>query len=81
MSIHVCKCVHNGRVEYHLRYPGISNKKAQDLADDINGGAISLAKESSSMIDEIQTLREENERLQCELDALRAREIKIVVVE
>ena len=24
MSIHVCKCTHNGREEYHLRYPGMT---------------------------------------------------------
>ena len=39
MSVHVCKCEHNGRTEYHLRYPGMTEKEAQDWADKINGGA------------------------------------------
>ena len=41
MSIHVCECVHNGRDEYHLRYPGMSKAAAQEIADKINGGALS----------------------------------------
>ncbi len=41
MSIHVCKCEHNGRTEYHLRYPGMDKSAAQELADKINGGALS----------------------------------------
>lgn len=40
MSIHVCKCDHNGRTEYHLRYPGMTQEEAQRLADKINGGAM-----------------------------------------
>lgn len=40
MSIHVCKCEHNGRTEYHLRYPGMTEKEAQALADRINGGEL-----------------------------------------
>ena len=40
MSIHVCKCEHNGRTEYHLRYPGITQDEAQALADRINGGEL-----------------------------------------
>ena len=40
MSIHVCKCEHNGKTEYHLRYPGVNQDEAQGLADQINGGAI-----------------------------------------
>ena len=44
MSIHVCKCAHNGREEYHLRYPGMTEAAAQELADEINGGALSYAK-------------------------------------
>ena len=44
MSIHVCKCEHNGRVEYHLRYPGMTEAAALELADEINGGALSYAK-------------------------------------
>lgn len=38
MSIHVCKCTHTGREEYHLRYPGMTEAAAQELADRINGG-------------------------------------------
>lgn len=41
MSIHVCKCDYNGRLEYHLRYPGMPEEAAQELADKINGGALS----------------------------------------
>ncbi len=40
MSIHVCKCTHNGRTAYHLRYPGMSKKNAQAIADMINAGAL-----------------------------------------
>lgn len=38
MSVHVCKCEHNGRTEYHLRYPGMTQSEAQNWADKINGG-------------------------------------------
>lgn len=41
MSIHVCKCTHKGREEFHLRYPGMTEDEAQSLADRINGGALS----------------------------------------
>jgi hypothetical protein len=40
MSIHVCKCVHNGREEFHLRYPGMSKEAAQNIADSINSGKL-----------------------------------------
>jgi hypothetical protein len=40
MSIHVCKCKHNGITEFHLRYPGMSEEAAQELADKINGGKL-----------------------------------------
>lgn len=40
MSIHVCKGEHNGRTEYHLRYPGMTQEEAQALADRINGGEL-----------------------------------------
>lgn len=40
MSIHVCECVHNGRKEYHLRYPGLTKEQAQSIADRINSGAL-----------------------------------------
>jgi len=42
MSIHVCKCTHNGRDEYHLRYPGMTEEEAQNIADMINGGALDI---------------------------------------
>lgn len=38
MSVHVCKCIHNGRVEFHIRYPGMSESEALELADSINAG-------------------------------------------
>lgn len=38
MSVHIIKCVHGGRVEWHLRYPGMTEQAAQALADDINSG-------------------------------------------
>jgi len=40
MSIHVCKCKHKGKVEYHLRYPGMTEQQAQELANDINAGCL-----------------------------------------
>lgn len=40
MSIHVCKCEHNGKEEFHLRYPGLPEENAQNIADKINGGAL-----------------------------------------
>jgi len=40
MSIHVCRCEHNNRTEYHLRYPGMTQEEAQALADRINGGEL-----------------------------------------
>lgn len=46
MSIHVCKCQHNGREEYHIRYPGMTEAAAQELADKINGGWLREPKES-----------------------------------
>lgn len=40
MSVHVCKCEHNGRTEYHIRYPGLTQQAAQALADNINSGQL-----------------------------------------
>lgn len=37
MSIHICKCIHNGKEEYHLRYPGMTENEALELASAING--------------------------------------------
>jgi hypothetical protein len=39
MSIHVCKCEHNGS-DFHLRYPGWTEEDAQRLADRVNGGEL-----------------------------------------
>lgn len=38
MSIHVCECDNHGRTEFHLRYPGMTEREAQATADRINGG-------------------------------------------
>lgn len=47
MSVHVCKCVHNGVEEFHLRYPGMTEQAAQELADKVNSGALdSIASET-----------------------------------
>lgn len=61
MSIHVCKCIHNGREEYHLRYPGMSERAAQELADTINGSRIET---------DLGRLHRENADLRAKLEAL-----------
>ena len=61
MSIHVCKCIHNGREEYHLRYPGMSERAAQELASTINGCRVET---------DIGRLHNENAELRAKLDAL-----------
>lgn len=38
MSFHVCKCEHKGRDEWHIRYPGMTEREVQSLADEINSG-------------------------------------------
>lgn len=48
MSIHVCKCPHNSKEEFHLRYPGMSESAAQELADCINAGYLQIGKSVSS---------------------------------
>ena len=48
MSIHVCKCVHVGREEWHLRYPGMTEAEAGELADRINGGDLGSAARARS---------------------------------
>lgn len=40
MSIHVCESVYRGNAEFHLRYPGMTEQEAQNLADSINGGCV-----------------------------------------
>lgn len=47
MSIHVCKCTHKGEVEYHLRYPGMSEAAAQEVADKINAGLLTQSAEQA----------------------------------
>ena len=47
MSIHVTKCNHKGLVEFHLRYPGMSEKAAQNIADKINSGELDRKDPSS----------------------------------
>jgi len=47
MSIHVCKCIHNKSEEYHLRYSGMTESAAQELADRINGGWLRQPEESN----------------------------------
>jgi hypothetical protein len=62
MSIHVCQCVHNGKVEYHLRYPGMTREEAQELADKINAGGLGDPKKlkvpDSSLIDDATWLKQ-----------------------
>lgn len=41
MSINVCKCERNGKVEYHLRYPGWTEAEAQHVASALNSGILS----------------------------------------
>ena len=62
MSIHVCKCERNGREEWHLRCPGMSEQAAQELADTINGSSIEtdlgwLSKENAELVEENELLR------------------------
>ena len=44
MSIHVCKCIRKGYEEYHLRYPGMTENEAQEIADKINAGMLDQQK-------------------------------------
>lgn len=57
MSIHVCKCIHNGRDEYHLRYPGMTEEEAQHLADRINSGELLPKQKAVSLTDAIKLAR------------------------
>ncbi len=50
MSIHVVKCVHNGRIEYHLRYPGLSHEHAQAIADLINSGKLDTSPPAAARV-------------------------------
>ena len=61
MSIHVCKCTHGVNIEYHLRYPGMTEEEAQSLADKINGGWL---REPRNLTDDLKKL----ERLKAEME-------------
>lgn len=50
MSIHVCQCEHNGKLEYHLRYPGMTEGEAQNIANQINGGCLRSDKVSLTVL-------------------------------
>lgn len=65
MSIHVCKCEHNGRTEYHLRYPGMTKDEAQALADHINGGTHDADTEKDHMNTQEQSVGVEIPQYQC----------------
>lgn len=67
MSIHVCKCIHNGREEHHLRYPGMTEAAAQELADQINSGALT---EVARLRAEVEALREDAAKCRAELLAI-----------
>ena len=43
MSIHVCKCIHNGTEEFHLRMPGVPESRAEAIASLINSGKLDQA--------------------------------------
>lgn len=74
MSIHVCKCVHNGREEFHLRYPGLTQSEAQQLADKINGGALNRVEHAAAVAEHFQNqiapLRSELEAARGKVEAL-----------
>jgi len=57
MSIHVCKCTHNEREEYHLRYPGWTREDAQDLADRINGGGLQPKQKAGGLAEAVKLAR------------------------
>lgn len=58
MSVHVCKCTHNGIDEWHIRYPGMSQEGAQQIADKINAGWLD-GRDATAAIE--QARREERE--------------------
>lgn len=68
MSIHVCRCEHNGVQEFHLRYPGMPEDRAQHLADKINAGWLDG---SESPADRITALESELARVTLENEALK----------
>lgn len=50
MSIHACMCNRNGRTEWHLRYPGMTEREAQNLVDRINGSMLTVNTSREKMI-------------------------------
>ena len=56
MSIHVCNCDHNGKSEFHLRYPGMTRGVAQELAGKINSGALAAPQEVNQQL--LEALKE-----------------------
>ena len=60
MSIHVCKCNHCAKDEYHLRYPGLSQEQAQSIANKINRGDLdrmNIADEVARLFHRYETLK------------------------
>ena len=55
MSVHVCKC----KKEYHIRYPGMTEEAAQDIADKINAGALNSYEQSMMLCNKIELLEED----------------------
>ena len=52
MSMHVCKCQWNGKDEWHIRYPGLTEKEAQEIANAINGGAVTLYRRQRKLVED-----------------------------
>lgn len=65
MSIHVCKCERNGQPEWHLRYPGMSEEAAQELADKINSGALRAQPPTREALGLLQELEPHLDKLIC----------------
>lgn len=42
MSMHVCTCSYVGKIEYHIRYPGLTEREAQEIANALNSDAITV---------------------------------------
>ncbi len=52
MSMHVCKCQRNGKDEWHIRYPGLTEQEAQEIANAINGGAVTLYRRQRKLVED-----------------------------
>jgi hypothetical protein len=61
VSIHVTSCTYKGKLEYHLRYPGMSEEEAQELANKINAGALDCRERLTTS--GIRPLQEDGESL------------------